>query len=347
MFQRFWRHEFPCPLDNKEDLSKMKTFSPFKGRRGGFRLKGNALSLSPNPGEHWEYFMKRGDFESAWKISDEIMHARAGESCFHLPRHQQWVWKGEPLENRRVLVRCYHGLGDTIMFIRYAPLLQEIAREMTFWAQPELLPLLRTARGIDRLLPLHDGTPEIGYDVDVESMELPHVFRHTQETLPATVPYLHVDPVPLEKKGGKAIGLAWRSGDWNGERSVPFPLLAPLGKIPGLVLHIVQRGSGLREFRDGFGVLSGSDDLYETARVIRGLDLLISVDTMLVHLAGALGVPVWNLLQAEADWRWMENREDSPWYPTMRLFRQEKDGEWEPVIKKVEVELRKPVKTQV
>ncbi len=287
--------------------------------------------------------MRKGDFESAWKISDEIMRARAGESCFHLPRHQQWVWKGEPLHNRRVLVRCYHGLGDTIIFIRYAPLLQKIAREVTFWAQPELIPLLRTVKGVDRLIPLHDGTPEVDYDLDVESMELPHVFRTTLQTLPATVPYIHVNPVPREKKGGKAIGLSWRSGDWDGKRSVPFPLLAPLGKIPGVILHILQRGPGLEDFREEFGVFSGSDDLWETAGVIRGLDLLISVDTMLVHLAGALGAPVWNLLQAEADWRWMEDREDSPWYPAMRLFRQERDGEWEPVIRKVEHELGKLV----
>jgi hypothetical protein len=292
-----------------------------------------------DPGARWMAAMRRGDFAAAWRASDEVLRAHAGVPCWHLPRHEQWVWDGTPLDGKRVLVRCYHGLGDTLQFIRYAPLVHRIAAEVTVWAQPALIPLLRTADGIDRLLPLHDGACEAEYDVDVEVMELAHVFRSTADTLPAGVPYLHADPAPLGRDGRLRVGIVWRSGDWDDRRSIPFPLLAPLAEIPGVALHVLQRGAG-REEADGFGMDSGSDDVTECARVMKALDLVVTVDSMPAHLAGALGVPVWALLHADADWRWMEGREDSPWYPTMRLLRQPSAGEWAPVIARVAAGLR-------
>jgi hypothetical protein len=289
--------------------------------------------------DRWSWHMRRGEMEAAWRLSDEVLRARGGTPSWHLPRHEQWIWDGAPLRGKRVLVRCYHGLGDTLQFVRYAPLLREVTAEVVFWAQPALIPLLRTARGIDRLLPLHDGTPEVEYDADVELMELPHVFRTTPETIPAEVPYLHADPAPLPRGRGLAVGLAWRPGDWDPCRRIPIPLLAPLARIPGVELHVLQRGPALAEAPEGFGIPSGSDDPLQTARVMRALDLVVTADSMPAHLAGALGVPVWTLLHAEADWRWMEGRDDTPWYPTMRLFRQERAGEWEPVIARVAAEL--------
>ena len=285
--------------------------------------------------------MRRGEFERAWVVSDAVLRSRAGQPCWHLPRHLQYIWDGTPLHGKRVLIRCYHGLGDTIQFIRYGPLVKEIAAEVIVWAQPKLIPLLSTMRGIDRLLPLHDGTPDVEYDLDVEVMELPHVFRTTLRTLPAEVPYIHVDPVPLKRDGRLAVGIAWRAGDWNERRSIPFPLLAPLKAVSGVAWYIFQRGPTLAEWCDGFGSVPEANNLFEEARVMRSLDLMISVDTMQAHLAGALGVPVWNLLYADADWRWMEGRNDSPWYPTMRLFRQERPGDWKPVIAQVAAELRR------
>ncbi|HYW06437.1 MAG TPA: glycosyltransferase family 9 protein, partial [Longimicrobium sp.] len=255
-----------------------------------------------------------------------------------LPRHLQPVWNGDPVDGKRVLVRCYHGLGDTIQFIRFAPLLR--AAEVVVWAQPALIPLLRTARGIDRLVPLHDGAPDVEYDVDVEVMELAHLVRATPATLPAEVPYLGAEPAPLPRDGRLAVGIVWKAGDWDDWRSVPLPLLAPLAAIPGVHLHILQRGDGLAERPDGFGTLAGSDDAAATARVMKALDLVISVDSMPAHLAGALGVPVWTLLHARADWRWMEGRDDTPWYPTMRLLRQRDAGDWRPVIERVAAGLR-------
>lgn len=289
--------------------------------------------------DEWTRHMLRGDFEAAWRVSDAVLAARAGQTCWHLPRHMQHIWDGTPLEGRRVLVRCYHGLGDTLQFIRYAPLLRSVAAEVTVWAQAPLIPLLRTVRGTGRLLPLHDGVPEVDYEVDVELMELPHVFRTTLATLPAEVPYIHVEPARRPRSEGLAVGLVWAAGDWDARRSVPFPLLAPLGEVPGVAWYSFQRGAALADWPAGFGVVPDCATLYEEARLMRSLDLLISVDTMTAHLGGALGVPVWTLLQRDADWRWMRGRDDSPWYPTMRLFRQEKAGDWEPVVARVAEEL--------
>ena len=285
--------------------------------------------------------MRRGEFEAAWNISDAALRARAGVPCWHLPRHLQYVWDGTPLDGQRVLVRCYHGLGDTIQFARYAPLVKVIATEVIVWAQPALIPLLHTARGIDRIVPLHDGRPDVAYDVDVEIMELAHVLRTTLSTVPARVPYLHVPPAPIPTDGRLAVGIAWEAGDWDEHRSIPFSRLTPLTEIPGVVLHVLQREPGPAERHRGFRVTPGADSVLGTARIMRTLDLVISVDSMPAHLAGALGVPVWTLLPHNADWRWMEDRADSPWYPTMRLFRQERPGEWDPVIARVAAGLKK------
>ena len=284
----------------------------------------------------WMRLMRCGDWAEAWTLSDAGIRLRAGAPCWHLPRHQQHVWDGTPVEGRRVLVRCYHGLGDTLQFIRFAAPLRERAREVIVWAQPALIPLLSTVAGIDRLLPLHDGTPEVPYDVDVEVMELAHVLRATPETVGRAVPYLHVAPAPIAHDGRLQVGIAWECGDWERDkRSIPFALLAPLAAVEGVALHVIQRGPGLSAREPSFGVLSGSDDVGAAARAVRALDLVITIDSMPAHLAGALGVPVWTLLPHDADWRWMDDRDDSPWYPTMRLFRQPAPGAWEPLVARV------------
>ncbi|HEX6036459.1 hypothetical protein [Longimicrobium sp.] len=289
----------------------------------------------------WMRHMRAGMWADAWRVSDAVLASHAGVPCWHRPRHEQWVWDGTPLHGKRVLVRCYHGLGDTLQFIRYAPLLRDIGAEATFWVQPALIPLLRTVDGIGRLLPLHDGEAGVDYDVDVEIMELSHVFRSTPETLPARVPYIHVDPAPRAEDGRLHVGLVWRAGDWDDRRSIPVEMLMPLADVPGVTLHVLQRGSGLDERPAGFGTDSGSDDPLEAARTLRALDLVVTVDSFPAHLAGALGVPTWTLLQEDADWRWMTGRDDSPWYPSMRLFRQPRQGDWTPVIARVADELRR------
>lgn len=288
--------------------------------------------------------MRRGRFAEAWEVSDAVLRERAGVPCWHLPRHFQYIWDGTPLDGKRVLIRCYHGLGDTIQFIRYAPLVQAVAAEVIVWAQPRLIPLLRGACGIDRLLPLHDGTPEAEYDVDVELMELPHMFRTTLETIPVEVPYLHVPPAPHPEGGGLAVGIAWTAGAWDDRRSIPFALVEPLAHIPGVAAYVLQREPGEAAGHPAFRTTPLAGSILGTARLVRALDLVITVDSMPAHLAGALAVPVWTLLPRECDWRWMEGRDDSPWYPTMRLFRQAVAGEWQGVLTNVEGALVERVK---
>jgi hypothetical protein len=286
----------------------------------------------------WLAHMQRGDYAAAWRVSDSMMAARSTAPPRHLPRHLQSVWTGVPLQGRRVLVRCYHGLGDTLQFIRYAPLVSAIASELTIWVQPALIPLLATMKGIGRLVPLHEGVSDAEYDVDVELMELPHVFRTTLDSVPSEVPYIHVPPLSREP-AKMAVGIVWGGGDWDARRSVPYEMLDPLGRVPGVDLQVLQLGPQRAEWRPGFGTLAKIRDAYEQARFIRSLELVISVDSMPAHLAGALGAPVWTLLHHEPDWRWMSQGERTPWYPTMRLFRQSQPGEWAPVIARVAKEL--------
>jgi hypothetical protein len=263
----------------------------------------------------WFSCMRRGDFASAWAISDSILAQHAGMPSWHLPRHEQWIWDGTPLDGRRVLIRCYHGLGDTIQFARFIPLVERIAREVTVWVQPSLIPLLRTMHTRATFLPLHDGTPEVEYDVDVEIMELAHVFRITPETIPRP-PYLFVEPSAVER----GIGVVWQTGDWDSARAIDPEVMRPLLATPGVRFYPLHRDS------------PGAQTPFETARLMRALDLVISVDTMTAHLAGALGVPVFTLLPFHCDWRWMADRDDSPWYPAMRLFRQPRPGDWSAAI---------------
>jgi hypothetical protein len=300
----------------------------------------------------WMKHMRKGEFSAAWKLSDKVLAAGLNRNP-QLPRHYQGVWDGRPLNGKRVLVRCYHGLGDTIQFIRYASLLKQVAAEVIVWAQAPLLELLKNVAGIDHVFPLHDGTPEVTYDVDCEVMELPFIFRSTLENIPSSVPYLHAKPLQLnsgqrsvvslvpsynkEPSGSKelAVGLVWQAGDWNQARCIPFSALKPLAQIKGIKLFILQANPETAGWVEGFGIYPGEFSLADYAAVISGLDLLITADSMPAHLAGALDVPVWTLLHAEPDWRWMDGRNDSPWYPSMRLFRQAQAGNWEPVITEV------------
>lgn len=295
--------------------------------------------------QDWERHMRRGDFAAAWEISDRVLHDRVDRSCWTLPRHLQWVWRGQSLAGRRVLVRCFHGLGDTIQFVRFLPLARTIAASITLEAQPELTRLLWNVRGVDQLVSLTDSSPLVERDVDVELMELPHVLRTTLSTLPRDVPYLSAPSARARSSEKLAVGLIWRAGDWDSRRSIPANLLAPLADLPNVELHALQRGAGLDDWPREWGPSRGSDDVFEAACVMRDMDLILSIDSMPAHLAGALGVPVWTLLHADCDWRWMDGREDSPWYPTMRLFRQRISGDWSDVLSRVTDALRRIVPT--
>jgi hypothetical protein len=303
---------------------------------------------SHDPAEQWMRAMRRGDWEAAWRISDQVLAQRRGleprdrHTGQWLPRHLQWVWNGAPFAGKRVLIRCYHGLGDTIQFARFVPLLKPAATHVTVLGQAQLLPLLRTVAGVDAVLQLDEGPYEApGEVVEMEVMELPHVLRITLSTLPADVPYIHVGrrPEPDERRARPRVGLVWQSGSWDATRSVAPALMERLTTLRGISFRILQRGPGLASWHGVAGDIPVMDDILEEAAELSGLDLLVCVDTLSAHLAGALGVPTWLLLPMQADWRWMENREDTPWYPTMRLFRQSRAGDWESVIARVALEL--------
>jgi hypothetical protein len=285
----------------------------------------------------WESCMRAGDFATAWQISDAVLNQRRDLSCSHWPRHEQYIWRGDPLAKKRVLIRCYHGLGDTVQFIRFLPLLGEHAAEVKVWIQRELISLVSASYPSIQFFPLHDGTPDFSYDVDAEIMELPHIFRTTLETLPASVPYLRAQPRrELRRDSGLNVGVIWESGNWNPARNVPLDTLDRLiERFPEITWHALQRGAGLGRWAPAWGPISGSDRVEETAGAMTAMDLIISVDSFTAHLAGALGRPVWTLLPDPADWRWMDGRTTSPWYPTMKLFRQRRAGDWDGVIGQV------------
>jgi hypothetical protein len=301
--------------------------------------------------KRWMCAMLRGDFSAAWQISDTVLRTRAGQSAAHLPHHLRWVWDGTPLAGRTVLVRCYHGLGDTLQFIRLAPRLKRIADRVIVEAQPELLPLLASARGIDHLVPL-DSAAVPGAAVEIESMEVPHALRLPLPDIPAEVPYLAVPDERLaaarrlvaKYPGRLKVGVTWAAGQWDARRSLPLEALRPLAALPEVVLFSLQRGPALEALaRTGapplVRPLGEAADMLETAAIVSHLDLIVTVDTMIAHLAGAIARPVWTLLHYGADWRWLLDREDSPWYPTMRLFRQSAPGAWKPVVVRLAGEL--------
>lgn len=232
-------------------------------------------------------------------------------------------------------------LGDTIQFIRFVLMLRRSAASVTVWAQPSLLPLLQTMKDVGELSPLHDGTPDGDYDADVELMELAHVFRVTPQTLPRDVPYLYVPPSSFGDDETLRVGLVWRSGDWDPRRSLELEQLRSLFTIRGATFYALQANRTTLEHDARLRAVNGVDRPFSTAQAMRALDIVISVDTMTAHLAAALGVQTWTLLPREPDWRWLRSGETTPWYPTMRLFRQRHAGSWEDVIERVREELQR------
>jgi hypothetical protein len=284
--------------------------------------------------------MRRGDFAAAWAISDAVLAARdpATRDDPRLPYHKRWVWDGRPYAGRHVLVRCYHGLGDAIQFARFLPLLRPHVRSLALEVPPHLLGLLAGLSGPDRLIPFRPEAPAAPAECDIELMELPHALRVSLEAARGRVPYLappaeRVTAARTRIGAGFSVGLCWQAGDWDPERSVPHALQAPLVARPGLRLVSLQRGPAAAEASAVHAPSFANPhdrslDLLDTAALIAALDLVITVDTMVAHLAGALGRPAWLLLKADADWRWMERRADSPWYPSIRLYRQTVPGNW-------------------
>jgi len=196
----------------------------------------------------------------------------------------------------------------------------------------------KDGRGIDRMIPLNDGTPDCDYDVDVEVMELAYVFRTSVETIPSRIPYLHVDAFALDDCKMK-VGLLWRGGDLA---SPPGCAVRTTGSTRGAsgnwLLRAPTRGNRIGASLKLQNDFAARCRRFADGEVMRALDLVVSIDSMPAHLAGALGVRTWTLLQKSADWRWMCGRDDNPWYHA--FFRQQQAGDWQPVVAQVKRELR-------
>jgi hypothetical protein len=291
------------------------------------------------PACDWTDAIRAGNFERAWCISDRSLreYCASGAAKHAGDRHHQRIWRGERLAGKRVLVRCYHGLGDTIQFIRFAKPLREIAKEVIVWAQPALVPMLRNVAGVDLVLPLHDGSPAVAYDVDIEIMELAHALRVRPELVSESVPYLPRPDQPgrLMPRAPLSIGLVWEAGNWDRRRCVPPNLLGLLASETGVRLFSLQQGTARQAAASIPAKDIAVDDIEKLARLIEKVDLVVTVDTMVAHLAGALGASVWTMLHADCDWRWPARGHDSLWYPTMKLFRQQLAGDWTTVIEEM------------
>ena len=282
-------------------------------------------------GLDWFAAMQAGDFPAAWRASDRVLalRPRTGRDDRAEPYHLRWVWDGSDVTGRDVLVRCYHGLGDSLQFCRFLPALRRRAARVTLELQPELIPLVSRLDACDRIVPFDPAAPLPPGGCDVEIMELCHALRLP----PEPAPYLSV-PSPRRSARPGGVGLCWRvQAGWRPERSIPVERLAGL----------LDGRTGWQSLQPGaapYGMAPCPDALNDTAAVIAGLDLVITVDTMVAHLAGAIGTPVWLLLDSDPDWRWRAGGPGaSPWYRSIRKYRQERAGDWEAPLRALHVDL--------
>ncbi|MEW6188000.1 MAG: tetratricopeptide repeat protein [Thermodesulfobacteriota bacterium] len=319
-----------------------------------------ALSLDPEfPEGHLNLallFLLTGSFLNGWKEYEWRWKIRG-----IIPRQDicRTRWTGSSLTGKKILLYAEQGLGDTLQFIRYLPLVVRQGGRVSMECQEELKTLFQVIPGIEEMVCFGEPLPD--HDLQSPLLSLPHVFHTDLHSIPALVPYLSPDPHKSERwnkrmKGagkGKKIGLVWAGRPEfvnDRHRSLPLDNFSGVFRIPGVQWFSLQKGmavSQIKELSLEKNVVDFSNELTdfsETAALIENLDLVISVDTAVAHLTGALGKPVWTLLPFAPDWRWMLDREDSPWYPTMRLFRQPRYGDWESVIKRVAVELEKELK---
>jgi len=283
----------------------------------------------------------RGFTEYEWRWQKQNNPARP---------FSQPLWDGSSLEGKTILLHGEQGLGDQIQFIRYVPLVAQSQGRIVVECAPSLVRLFSTVAGISQLVARGEALP--AFDVHAPLISLPRLLGTTLETVPAQIPYLHpttsmplrLDPPSIHLK----VGIVWAGNPLfkgNYKRFCSLDYFLKLD-IPNIAFYSLQTGPQVEELtklpQAPMQNLSNQlSDFADTACVLAQLDLTISVDTAVAHLAGALGKPVWVLLPFAPDWRWMLKREDSPWYPTMRLFRQSQAGDWAGVMKRVEQALHK------
>jgi Flp pilus assembly protein TadD len=319
-----------------------------------------ALRLNPNHVEaHWNLALSLlacGEFEEGWKEYEWRWKRREWPPrVFPQPR-----WDGGPLQGRSILLCCEQGLGDTMHVIRYAAIVKDLGARVIVSCQKPLRPLLARCPGIDMLC--DENAEPADFDVWSSLLSVPGLVGTTMGTIPAPGPYIFANPTLVQRwkryldrfKGFK-VGVCWQGSRihvLDTYRSIPLAQFAPLAAIEGVQLISLQKGPGadqLRDFANPFPVFdlaykldTSSGPFMDTAAVMMNLDLVITVDTAIAHLAGALGAPVWNALpMIGTDWRWLLDRQDTPWYPTMQLFRQSQTNDWTGVFARMASELRR------
>jgi tetratricopeptide (TPR) repeat protein len=319
-----------------------------------------ALKLKPDYVEahlgRAQAWLQMGDFERGWPEFEWRWRRKE----FPPRPFAQPLWDGSPLAGRTILLHAEQGFGDTLQFIRFTPLVKQRGGHVIVECQDVLLPLLATGPGIDRIVARESALPP--FDTHAPLVSLPRILRTTLAAVPAEVPYLAADPGSLERwrpavgsDQAFKIGIAWQgnpghSNDRN--RSVPLVHFEPLAQVDGVRLLSLQKGPGSEQLAgaaERFAVTdlaSQFQTFQDTAGVLKNLDLVVTVDSAVAHCAGALGVPVWVLLPFAADWRWLLHREDNPWYPTMRLFRQKEPCQWAEVFARIAAEVRHQVEAK-
>jgi tetratricopeptide (TPR) repeat protein len=305
----------------------------------------SALSIDRNdPDFHWNYAitllldgdLKEGFAEYEWRRKIPGF----GKKQITGP-----TWDGSKPRGRTILLYAEQGLGDTLMFSRYAPMLARTGAAVVLACPEKLAPLLATLEGPVKIVSNLDDVEY--YDWQAPLMSLPHLMGTTMKTVPGAVPYLSTppgteSPVPASQAGCR-IGLVWAGNPENPDarnRSIPLEKLKPLFEVAGVEWISLQIGAARRQILEtGVEIHDLAPELAETAAAIADLDLVITIDSAIAHLAGALGRPFWLLLSYAPDWRWLLDRDDTPWYPTARLFRQPVPGDWASVVHEVRDEL--------
>ncbi|WP_420477195.1 tetratricopeptide repeat protein [Noviherbaspirillum sp. ST9] len=298
--------------------------------------------------------LARGDYASGWRAY-EWRWLGAESSRRHRRDFSSPQWQGEGVAGKTILLHAEQGLGDALQFVRYAPMVADLGARVILECQAPLGRLLRSVRGVS--LVVHRGDPLPAFDLHCPLMSLPLAFGTRIETVPAQIPYLAPDPVHVGQWGQRLgisncmrVGLVWagnprrfseQQSQVDRRRSLSLQQLVPLARCQGVEYISLQLGDAAEEARSNPAwerlkdVTRDIADFEDTAAIVANLDLVISVDTSVAHLAAAMGKPVWMLSRFDACWRWMRGRDDSPWYPGMQIFRQSRPGEWGDVIERV------------
>jgi len=303
-----------------------------------------ALALDPGYVDaHFNYgqlLLLQGRYAEAWPHFEWRLRRRDYRRRFAAPR-----WQGEPLDGRTILIWCEQGLGDAIQFIRYAPMVAARGGRVIVECRP---PLRRLIEGVAGVAAVFDMNEAADYAVQVPIMSLPGIFGTTPESIPGRVPYVPVPPASRVDGGGARlkVGLVWAGNPDNArdrKRSRTLGEFAPFAALDDAAFFSLQVGAGADDAPPpGLAIrnlMPAVKDFYDTAADMAGLDVIVSIDSSSAHLAGAIGVPVWVLLDAVADWRWLAGRDDTPWYPTMRLFR--RTNSWPALIADVAEALKR------